>query len=351
MLTMEAVVEGESVPFDVFLPVSFPYGEIEVCLKDASWFRFEHQSSNGKLCLPADGSGDRGPERLAQVVKTAVGWIQDALAGTLAIQGARFELPDFPTDPRLRDPEYTSRVVFDDEPAEVGRWRRRIGEAGPFELVKIEGGWAIRSMADMMGTPIARATTVRIPPSARCVRGRWILADRFSPTGHRAPRTWGELRQVFPLVDRECRLAWESSQDGAACLLVGFTIPSVIGGDYAHVHWQPIFFPSREHCRKAVKRERNTAGKRVKRSMLVSGSLWRRFETEAFPEDRIPWGYAEDVSAERLYARSRTSRTAFGSPLLIGCGALGSVIADCWVRSGLRRLGPCISRWSGVESV
>ncbi len=331
-MTLE--VRSERIPIEIRLPVSFPYGEIEVFVRDSSWVRYEHQSANGKMCLPPDVSDDREPGRLVRIVEDAIGWLKDAIAGSLVRAGEPFELPDFPGDY-----VYTSRITYDEEPVDYGRWRDFIGRSGALELVQIHGGWAVKAMTDSEGKALARATTIRLPNSTRTAFGRWILLDQFSSKGHRAPAAWSELLELSPLVERERYLAWRASNAGFSCLLVGFPIPSVFGGPLARVHWQPIFNFGLKHDRQARRQALRVEGRRLKKSLLAPRKLWYEFE-KANPSDQpIPWGYAEDISATRLYSRSSVNAAAFEKPLLIGCGALGSVIADCLVRSGLRRLG------------
>lgn len=332
-LTMEIVLGETRVPIEVRLPVSFPCGELEVFLKDPAWIRHEHQSSNGKLCLRPDESDDRGPDRLLRVIEGTIGWLKDAQGGSLAGAGERFELPDFP-----ESYQYTSRVVFDDEATDANRWRAHIGGSGALDLVEIHGGWAVGSMADRDARVVAQATTIQFPTSTRRVPGRWLLLDRFSTKGHRAPAAWSELEELSLQVERERYLAWRDSNDGFSCLLVGFPVPSVVGGILAWIHWQPIFFLSYDHARRAQKTALKSVQRSVKGARLTPTTLWPGYKSQLLAKP-VPWGYAEDVSARRLYARASEDAPAFRKPVLIGCGALGSVIADCWVRSGLRNIG------------
>jgi hypothetical protein len=333
-LTMQLEAGDARVLIEIRLPVAFPHGDIGVYIKESSWVRYEHQSADGKMCLPPDSNDDWGPDRLVRIVEDAIGWVNDAITGSLTRSGDRFELPDFP-----EDYEYTSRIVFDEEPADINRWRDAIGGSGALELLEIHGGWAVKSMMNGEGRTLARATTIRLPTSTRTVPGRWIRLDRFSSKGHRAPAAWSDLLELSPLVERERYLAWRASNDGFSCLLVGFPIPSVIGGPLSRVHWQPIFFLSFKQNRRARRGALRTERRRLKNDLLAPHMLRREFEKAIPPNKPIPWGYAEDISAKRLYARSLVDAPAFETPLLIGCGALGSVVAECWVRSGLRRQG------------
>lgn len=331
-LTLELEVDGgERIPLRLLLPVALPFGEIEVVLDTPDWQQFAHQNAAGKIC-PRNGSvASHDARRLVEAIEAAREWLQAARSGTLAPAGDRYELPDVPV--RCHD----WLLLFDEEAADCGRWASHLDASGPVSVVRHARGWAAEEFRAANDDVIARRASVREPVEPFPISGRWITVAAFASGGHRFARTWDELRALCPELDMVIRQAWKDSETDVAFVLVGAPIPAAWGGTPTRMHWQPIVFPSYRADRaeaKAVSRmkRRSFRGKRsTPRVLWSSRSAIARVEA-------VPWAVSEDVSRERLYSRSTASRPAFAAPVVIGCGAIGSAIADALVRGGVPRI-------------
>ena len=113
-----------------------------------------------------------------------------------------------------------------------------------------------------------------------------------------------------------------------AFILIGCPIPRVVDGPLAELHWQPLLFNNGKDIGKGL--EPTFAESKRK-------ELWTKIEPKgAFALDsQLPWGKSENISRERLYARGQHPTLASQRAIvLVGCGALGSMVAELIVRSG-----------------
>jgi len=329
-LTLAICVDGETIPLHILLPVAFPFGEIEIFV-EAEWGRFAHEDAAGKICPWPDALSSRGPRRLVEAVEAAAEWLHEARAGTLALPGERYELPAFP----LRRRDWC--LLFDEEAAEHARWAGQLGASGRVILGKHARGWAPEEFRTQDGQVIAHRSSLRPPVGSTRITGRWMFIGAYVEAGYGAASTWVELRTLFPSLDEILKKAWQEDDGDSAVVLVGTPINGTWGGPPRGVHWQPIVFGSYAAARAAAKAGCRRNGKPVKGRQMTPSALWKVVGPLAGKEP-VPWARSEDVSRDRLYVRTTPSHRAFESPLLIGCGAIGSALADTFARGGIPRM-------------
>lgn len=328
-LTLKLEVGGERIPLRLLLPVAFPFGEIETLL-EPDWQRFAHQNSTGKICPRPDSVTARDPSRLVEAVEAARDWLAAARSGALTPAGNRYELPDVPLP-------HDWLLLFDEEAAEYLRWAPHVGASGAVSVVQHARGWAADEFRTSNDAVIARRTSIRQPADPVRNSGRWIVVEALASEGHRFARTWDALRVVFPELDRVLRQSWNDSDADFAFVLVGTPMPAAWGGAPTRMHWQPIVFPSYRTSRAQAKAASRRTGRNIKGKHIAPATLWSSLSPVVL-NPAVPWAAAEDVSRERLYVRTTASRRAFEAPVVIGCGAIGSAMADVFVRGGVPRI-------------
>lgn len=136
-----------------------------------------------------------------------------------------------------------------------------------------------------------------------------------------------EIAQGF---EAQLRQVARRARDGDDRLLViGYPIPSEVGGANVQFHWQPVWLPP------VSWKDEHADGFRTNEL-----GYWLRDRQKIFfKSHKISWERAENWNALQAKTRGMFSSEVNGeNMLLIGCGALGSVIAEILVRGGLQRL-------------
>jgi hypothetical protein len=326
----------EQVNFEVRLPAAFPLGKVAFIPKDACLDGFPHQASRGlggTLCLllteseyPWDPKG-----RLLAHVQSAIEWVADAASSQLLKEGQPWELPDF----RIAAGKAPTRPFFFSESSEsLAGWSERVGKSGSADI-----GYHTRSKGIVPVRFSSSGTSVYTPkvsPSF-CEPGKtfpceWMLLPSFIHARHRSPRTFGELVELGSAAGVD---VWASVRkalkrphvDGHHYLLVGAPIPRLVGGAPVEIHWQAIAIPAKtaSTCMEQPKGFRPRPGNGEQRDRAVP----------LLKDKDIPWSESSNVGGERMQVRGLLQAEARAKRVgLVGCGAIGSVLAEHLVRGG-----------------
>ena len=268
-------------------------------------------------------------ERVLWHVDRALDWLRDAATGRLHKAGEPFELPDYKTGGRRPG----TLAVYEDAAA-LAAWRDapRVGLA---EIVRVghreHGVDAVREWRDLDGHEIVQ------PPWGTHVtelnghqRAAWIRLDELPVVGPwQAPASGPELltavraqgldpRELLEPVWRHLRGV------PGALLLVGAPIPPRFGESASTMHWQALRLPAL-----GKEKPRTRATRDNKDFAQVLGHA-RTLDWVPTTENWHP-----DVIGNRGRLRREIREMAV---VLIGAGALGSVVADMLVRMGVRLL-------------
>lgn len=344
----------------VVLDPAYPLGPIGIypSKQNSITATFPHQDLNrpgpddrpwrvGKLCLDApiqrlgligagrDPIGDR-EERLKWHLAQAVLWIRAASEGTLIQEGDPFELPYCPA---CRDLHF----VHDESPSSFSAWSDvSLGNWGIVLWDAIEG---IKNTLFAVAFSTRDGTLVRttcrydeekhIIRNGECLTGIWwlwpkpILLDPWQ-----IPLTWADLRAVGRRagVDVNARLreiACRVRGKDMEILLLGYPIPRRYGEEPSEIHWQAVRIP-----------KLRAGGKPPNGFRANELGWWRRDKIEVFADQKpIAYMSTENWHPDRLQARGR-----FSQPLrdrrvaIVGCGTLGSVVAELLARGGVNDL-------------
>lgn len=331
------------VPLELRIALPYPLGRIDVFPRNPKAegaphpriTGFPHQDAEtGKLCLRPESEASLSTEdRLAQSVRWSVEWLEDAAAGRLAVDGDPYELPDFSqhdTECKCPEPFYFSETA-----ASWAKWQPWAGGFGFVTLLRAPdcSGYFARSYTSDVNDVIYRVEWGSIAEGGTEYKGLWVLLkDECCFERKRPPHTWGELIEVLKGsglgLESVLLLAERNGlcQQEAFPLLVGFFVPQRYGDPPAEVHWQGLCVPGWGKLK--VRGFRNS--RRLQQALCI-GPLSR--------DMKAVWMKSWNACEQRLRARGTVApELRDAQVILVGCGALGSHVAEYLVRSGVRHI-------------
>lgn len=338
----------------------YPWGSVKVypANERGLTLTFQHQNCNvesakfpwrlGDLCLsttvrvlgrhgfdsePQDASGPFS--RLRWHLLRAADWLRAAATGTLAHTGDPFEVPHFwgvNVSPIV--------VAFSEDAYSFAVWQginERFGIADFSVVAANRELMVVRTFLNKRGKellPVSWGSSLSNPSEARQV-GIWIrLTEPPVLPVWQTPLTWRDLRMVchrqrVQLDDILRKTFWVMQDKKPHILLVGFPFPATVGGPHTQMHWQATRLTEIGEIQdwKAGFRKGYCAKwAQAKDRVTSNASPIRWLDTQN-------WTAGELVSRGRLPEPITSKRV-----LLIGAGALGSVIAEMLVRAGTYKL-------------
>lgn len=340
-------------PWIVRIDRAYPYGAIGVFPATTGvTATFQHQELNqeragscrtGKLCLGnpyrnrtvivgRDPLGD-ADIRLAWHLTRAQEWVARAAAGDLVREGDPFEIP------KLNTCIDVVRVIHDESNASLSTWRPYIGQFGQvhFRSTPVRNTVVASTFTTHDGERhVIRTSDLFVEgQAARNVHGVWWLwPSPIVIAPWQAATTWGELvaagvsQGIDAYADVEqIAYAIRKAQRGRLFLMLGYPIPKVVGGPEHEVHWETVWLPAL-----------STAPPKGFRP--GPRSWWQRDRYQHFGEKRkMEFVDTENWHTDRVQARGRLPESFFRKKVaIIGCGALGSMVAELLTRGGLLEL-------------
>jgi hypothetical protein len=334
----------------------YPYGDIHLYPANDGGLTatFQHQDPNlvsggrwrtGKLCLDnpyrlksiaARGNDPVGDAdaRLGWYATRAVEWVARAARGDLVRPEDPFEIP------KTLSVGAESRCVHDESATSFGAWAGREGtwgRVGLSVLPNVERALVAARFYDQSGS-LVRDTELGPGEHDRDVTGAsegiwWLWPKPIVVPPWQAPVTWNDLRLAGKEQDvdvmRTLRaIAATMRGAGPVVLLLGYPIRRTWGGPAVEIHWQAVHLGSFERGRPHNGFRPNEAGwwQRDVVSLFGGGKVMRHANSENWHPDR-------------LQARGRISRPFSEKKVaIVGCGSLGSKVADLAIRGGVRRL-------------
>ena len=354
---------AESVPsktgWCVVVDSRYPLGSIDIFPDGERGITstFPHQLYNGppkdclpwrtgKICVSPQGrtfgldSETQEPHdaqsRLAWHVNQALVWLECATRNTLRVADDPYELPDFPETSKLR-------FAFSEDFSTLKTWTRAELRSGLAELIQFKSSNTRTLVAKrFLSNRKEQVLNVRwgkaIESDSSPLAGRalWVLLNSAPVVDNwQVPITFGELRKSLELQglsfnDLILPLCNHIRDQRTHLLLVGFPLPSVVGGAPAQLHWQAL--------------ELLPLTKSIRHGFRNNEIGWRQTDCRSTfaPRKGIAWVPSENWSETRSHARGQFAEELLNRKvLLIGAGSLGSVIAEMLIRGGVRRLVIC----------
>lgn len=299
---------------------------------------------SGFLCLapmparrglrPTDAEDPSAAGRLRWYVERANEWLREASAGTLHGPGDRFELPFY-----IQDFGTTSngRLAYREGPKTFIRWSElpdRYGLAD-MRIIKEAPGllWAalqFRTLGDEI--LVAPDWGFRIANAERGPRAVWMRFDKpfvMPPWG--PPETWAEMREVAGAQDIGLDSVFQTLLEPIRnqeqhLLLIGYPIPAVVGQESQRMHWQALRLGDLQSRFRPANGFRDTPVGRIRADRANALSNARK----------VGWIWSENWHPTQLASRGQFERGLAGrAVMLIGAGALGSMIGELLVRGGV----------------
>lgn len=300
---------------------------------------------NRKVCVATDSennlsrTGDEEPrgerDRLRRHVSRALSWLEAASRDELLAEGDPFELPVFPGSVGSR-----LRVAFHEGPESFEVWSRTEAQAGTAQVVRLAKGTreyvVLRSFStsgdELIVSPPWSDAIATLRPLQRAVWLRLPALPVLSP--YEAPATWGDLRRLAAQqgveLDAVLRPALAAARRFAPTLaLVGIPVPALSRGEPERLHWQPVVLPTLSSNR-AVSKAKGRLGE---------DGRWQLDRHGAFADlAPLAWGWAENWHPDQLGSRGRFAALTGQRVVVLGAGALGSMVSELLVRAGVTSL-------------
>lgn len=265
-------------------------------------------------------------ERITWHVERALEWLKAAATNSLSNVGDNFELPDF-NIPKATQPLV---LAYNESPDSYEVWKTLRGKAGIASVSMLNSTIVVRKYLSKNGSQ-----TYYEPQwgsyitSLKERRAIWVCLNQIPVVNHwQIPSTSQELivaasAQQIDLVSI-IKGVLENLDDNSECyVLVGMPLSKKVGDKPFRYHWQAFSLPAANKVRSPKTR-----------AQLVINHLQSKLPTP------IKWfAVSENWHPDDLQNRGSLNKTLRESEvLLIGCGALGSLISDLLVRMGVKKL-------------
>ena len=313
----------------------------------------EHPWRSGAPCLERPGrwlshratvNEPTAPaERMREYVLRALEWLRAAAAGELCDPNEPFELPGFPT-------EYPT-YGFDEDSERFAIWTRHLSAVGTASVAELNSKTMVIRDFFLHEKPAHDSRWgTNISELEKTTTAHWITVPAIPVVRpYDVPLTWGQLRSVVNAAGGglDGKLRWiynqlhEAQKTDPTVLLIGFPIPLVPDGPSVQLHWQPLRLPAPVYVDAKVVKARGGSAR--------SAAAWTFERNGPLADSKaLEWLDSDNWSESALAVRG-----ALCEPLrrarvvVIGAGALGSIVADLLVRAGVNTLIVC--DWDDFE--
>jgi molybdopterin/thiamine biosynthesis adenylyltransferase len=335
----------------ILVDTNYPVGNISFypAKKNGITQTFTHQSYNGygnedipwrqgKICLETPlhrypvineyFEPNLPQERLLWYFQRAIEWLNAAYEGNLTKAGDPYELPDFPFS------DLEIKFAFSEDTESYVKWKSIPDITGFVDLIYLPDTpfYVAKNLYSRKRVPLINYSWGNILDNHDILSNNIWIRIKETPVLNpwQPPKNWGKLRQVFQsqsidLNNILCSIVKELRDNRRHLLLVGFEIPEKIGGSSNRIHWQAIVLPVL------------SAGDKV-----LDG--FRKNEQGYWHRDRmlllsngtdLDWILSENWNYKEISNRGQVNTNITNKAvLIIGAGALGSSIAELFVRTG-----------------
>ena len=352
---------------------AYPLGPVFIypSQKNGITATFPHQSFNGNiipnrpwrsggLCLSDQiasigmSIGQKPPaeakRRLFWYIERTIRWLQCAIREELILEGDPFEAPDFPCFNKK------DVIVYNEDLVSSMQWEDCVNGKGATRSGQIEYHVYKNTMKTFyvpqkytrwdhtaVYEPRWGAQLSRQPVTQ--VMGLWVLLNKIPVVNvWQAPTTFGELCRLCLLCDVDLRreiIKFSSfCRDGRSHpVSVGYPAPKYIGEENKVVLWSTFLLPTLSCGKKNGKKKssKDTVYYNIPNGFRPGEKAWRLNDKNIITEDmKLNWAYSENWAADSIVSRGALPRSIRGRRiLLIGCGSLGSCVAELLARGGV----------------
>lgn len=267
--------------------------------------------------------------RIEWHVMRTIYWLKLAVTDQLSPVGSLFELPDFNFESSVSN----ALLAYYEDEASFHVWNNCPHKMGVVEINALfsKTSYIARAYFDLKkkdsvyepqwGTAIQQQSTT--------LNAIWIRLDGLlCVNNYQVPSNIGELKQAIAACGFDYDLIIEKSirylpESGETLFVIGMPIPRHVGGMPYSYHWQAL----------------RIAPPRLKKISVAARIPLIKHHLKMDKKD-LEWiAKAENWHPAELVSRGSLSNALINcNVVLIGAGALGSVLAEQLVRMGLRKL-------------
>ena len=330
----------------------FPAGKIKIfpAVNGGIIDTFYHQSNNG--VISENGLWRRGDvclkdsleymadinkepsnfmDRIYWNIKRLLEWVDKAEKNCLVTNKDRFELPD------IRE-SYNIDIIFNEDEISYMQWEDSGAKSG---IVKLKGGennqYFVQTFYDLKNNICVENVWGGYVNEQKedFITGIWIALDKIPVINiWQAPNTIAELKNIL----EQNGISWEQGiirlfdkiRDGKRHpFLIGFPIPEKFFGENRNYHWWSWMLPRLSYGNKVHKGFRpEKKGWHLRDSLLILNE-----------NNKIEWSYSQNWNQNQILNRGMFKRRVIRKKYaIIGAGAIGSMVSELLVRSGVWKL-------------
>ncbi len=299
-------------------PLSLPWRLGNICLST-------NELRSGSLISPVEPWDAR--DRLRWSAERGIAWLTDAAMDKLAVPGQPFELPDFPSTDKF------GIIGYNEDVNSLNVSNRAEPLFGTGKLLRPSFNQKLVFLTELSDIHGSQVKTFDWGSAAIAGRSEAICWFRLSAPPFfqpwRSPNTFGELQKVCAIDGVDFYRAVRSAFMRLGCpnsffAVVGFPIPETISGPAAQMHWQPFRISGLEK-KKGVRDQPE--------------HQWNiHCRTTIGPKQTIQWLASENWAKTQLRSRGSLPASVKKKMLLIGAGAVGSVVAENFARGGIENI-------------
>lgn len=349
----------------VTVPKNYPFGEVKIypSVRNSITATFQHQACNssisknglwrsGALCVTTISSNlsrsafEKAPldggNRLSWMIKRTKNWLYAAIDGTLTSNDELFESPDF----KIQDADgLTYSAIYNEDIVSAINWsdesetNYHSGTVDYHLMICSDSCYLIpKEYVSFNGEFIFHPTWGAFCPdlsNTRTIKGMWILLNHVPIVNiWQAPMTWQQLCDCcscdgLDLINEVQKFAHYCRDGRRHPISVGFPIPEKFGGPDREITWQTFLLPALASKSSAPNGFRNS-----EKGCFSADKAYRL--TNNMP---LSWITTENWNEHSISSRGHMPEKIESLDiLLIGCGSLGSTIAEILSRANVHHI-------------
>jgi len=332
----------------IHIPDQYPFGDIKFYPSEENGITstYQHQQLNsnisqklwrdGKLCLDTSvkslgqvepNSTYQSENRLAWYVQRAIGWLTNAINNTLNGDNDYFELPDF------LDSKSSSTFIFSEDNNSYQLWKNITLTSGLTDLLIDKKNPTLLALYGFnfkkQGYFPRHEYGVNINKFPDKIKAIWVYLNTVPVIEPwQTPTNYFELREVLKKNSFDFNHILGMYLDmirkeAKSLMIIGFPIKKRINEDDIQIHWQAL------ELKNLLKKQ----DKGFKNLTLHDLTYTLTNNTQ------LTWLKSENWNEKEISSRGKFKESLKNkSILLVGVGALGSVVAELLVRGGISNI-------------
>ncbi|RGZ75190.1 hypothetical protein DW975_07585 [Agathobacter rectalis] len=291
----------------------------DVCLKDSLEYMADINKEPSNFM-----------DRIYWNIKRLLEWVDKAEKNCLVTNKDRFELPD------IRE-SYNIDIIFNEDEISYMQWEDSGAKSG---IVKLKYGgnrqyfvetfWSLKNNICVKNKWGGYVNGL----NDDSITGIWIILDKIPVINiWQVPNTIAELKNIL----EQNGISWEKDimqlfdriRDGKRHpFLIGFPIPEKFFGENRNYHWWSWVLPVLSY------------GNKVHKGFRVAKKGWHLRDYDLLNKvKKLEWSYSHNWNQRQILNRGMFERDVVKKKYaIIGAGAIGAMISELLVRSGIYRL-------------